>query len=178
MLQRSNMFSPSGRTNCLKQSMCKIMYMCGWWLLFVRVCVCVLRRDKKHATFHVHSHKIEILYSPWRGCGSWPVLRRNPPHWLSGGQRQNRCLYSRRAFACSCASWRVFRTARGHVCRSREKNKVKGKGGKKVSHTQTKHFKSNCNQHYNDKYVHPTKGKKQTNQKKKQTDRIITPKAL
>lgn len=110
---------------------------------------CTKIRTNKHETFHVHAHKVETLYSPWRGCGSWPVLQRNPPHWLSGGQRQNSCLCSRRAFACSCASWTVFHTAPGHACRSREKNRVKGKGEKYISHTD-KTFKSYCNQHYSD----------------------------
>lgn len=80
------------------------------------------------------------IYSPWRACGSWPVPRRNPPHWPSGGQRQNSCLCSHRAFACSCASWRVFHTAPGNAGRSRE-DRVKGKWRKHVSNTDKTYLK-------------------------------------
>lgn len=88
------------------------MCMSGWWLLLDFACT--------------YTNQVAI-YSPWRACGSWPVLRRNPPHWPSEGQRQKSCQCSRRAFACSCASWTASHTAPGHAWRSREEDRVKGK---------------------------------------------------
>lgn len=87
--------------------------------------------------------KSESLHLPWRACGSWPVLRRILPHWPSGGQRQNNCLYFHTASACSCAWWTIFHTAPWNSCWSREKQRVKEKRRKTcLKHTQSI-FKNN-----------------------------------
>lgn len=134
----------------------KIMYMCGRWL--VSVCMGGYFDGKAVIRLLIYTYTTYNLYSPWRGCGSWPVLRRSPPRWLSGGQRQNSCRCSRRVFACSCASWTVFHTAPGNACRSREEIRVKGKTGAKcVSYKMHISFFKCCNQRYNDTWqTHPS----------------------
>lgn len=93
---------------------------CEWRLPLVRVGSCSCRKPRLFPC-------ATTLYSPWRGRGSWPDLQRSPPCWRSGDQRRRSCRGLRRASACSCASWKVFHTAHGNVCRSREENRVKVK---------------------------------------------------
>lgn len=104
-------------TQCVQGSDCKGMCkVWGWPLLGT---VCLLHRNGVHAP--------PFQNSPWRGSGSWPALRRNPPRWLSEGQRRSSSLCSRTASACSCACWTAFHTAPENVWRSRDKKGSQGK---------------------------------------------------